>query len=139
MALDRQQSLADQLAGLAEQQHAMIEAERTDDLLDLLARRQQVVNEFLTAQDQFAELTADLDQRIESLGGEQRQSVRQRIDQIGRQLASVLQSDEHDQQRLETARGQVVRAVEKIGATRQVNNAYRVPTGSATRFTDHKG
>ncbi len=137
--LDRQQTLADQLAALAGQQQQLIDGQETDALLNLLAQRQQLVNDFLTTQNRFAELTADLDQRLDTLAGEKRDNVRSRIDRISALLADVMQTDAQDQKRLESARSDVVDDLEKVGANRQANTAYRVQAGSAPRYTDRKG
>jgi len=137
--LDRQQTIADQLSTLAQQQQTLIDEQRTDDLLTLLAQRQTLVDEFITAQQQFAELTTDLDQRLESLADDQRDTVRSRIGAISERLGSIMQTDQQDQQRLQSARSQIMGDLDQLGSSRKAHNAYRTNQQSAPRFADQQG
>lgn len=138
--LDRQQALADRLAELSHRQQSLIEADQTDDLLSLLGQRQKLVDQFLTVQDRFAELTAEFDQRLETLPASMRTDLRARIDAISAQLDTIMKTDQNDQARLENARGRVVKTIEKIGASRRASSAYGSP-GKKTnaRYADERG
>lgn len=138
--LDRQQALADRLADLSNRQQALIDTNRTDELLSLLGQRQQVVDQFLSVQDRFAELTAEFDQRLDSLDAARRSVLRARIDAISGQLDTIMRSDQSDQQRLESARGGVVNDIEKIGASRRAGSAYGTPKArQGARYADERG
>jgi hypothetical protein len=106
----------------------------------LLGQRQQLVDQFLTVQDRFAELTAEFDRRLDSLGQARRDDVRARIDAISAQLDAVMKSDQTDQTRLEQARGRVVGDIQKIGASRRAGSAYGSPAKKPNaRYADERG
>lgn len=137
--LDRQQTLADRLSALARQQQTLIDEQRTDDLLSLLAERQSLVDAFIAAQEQFSTLTTDLDQRLDGLAPNEREDVRSRIGAISERLSTIMHTDQQDQQRLQSARSDVLDGLGRLGSTRKAHNAYRTGASNAPRFADQQG
>ena len=55
--LERQQALAEQLAGLADRQTTLIDSRDTDGLLVLLSHRQRIMDQFTAGQDSLVRLS----------------------------------------------------------------------------------
>lgn len=102
--LERQERLIRQLADLVSQQADLIVNEQTDDLLELLAERQQIIERFTAAQDELGELTDHLDVRLPEVDVARRERIERLIDAVGDQLDDVMAQDEIDQRKLQVAR-----------------------------------
>lgn len=140
--IERQQSLAQQLERLAMQQSHLIEQGQTPALLDLLAKRQGVIDSLLAAQGEMravapklerAEITDALRSRLNAL-----------IDDVSRRLEVVMAVDERDKTSLRVERDAVRTELSAAGAAQQARSAYlsrghaaAQPVGN--RFSDHKG
>src|SRR5437773_11314059 len=84
--LERQQALVDQLDHRARQQVQFIQSGATNQLLELLGRRQNVIDEFTASQNQLAGLTQGLEQHLESTSQLQRDRIKALIAEIGERL-----------------------------------------------------
>ena len=102
--LERQERLIRQLADLVSQQADLIVNEQTDDLLELLAERQQIIERFTAAQDELGQLTDHLDVRLPEVDVARRERIERLIDAVGDQLDDVMAQDEIDQRKLQVAR-----------------------------------
>lgn len=138
--LERQHALIDGLDGLADQQQSLIADGRADALLELLGRRQGVIDEFTSTQGPLSELTRDIDARLHAANPDQRARIRSLIDTIGARLAAVMARDERDQAALSSSRIEVQRELASLGAARQARAAYVGLTPSASpRYADRRG
>jgi hypothetical protein len=137
--LQRQETVVNELAALARQQAELIRESRTDALLGLLTRRQQLIERFAGAQDELGRLTADLDRRLEAVSHDQRERIQRLLSDISGRLAQVMERDEEDQQVLEAARNRTRDELAAVGATRQARRAYLGRRGPENRFADRRG
>jgi excinuclease UvrABC nuclease subunit len=137
--LQRQEAVVEELAALARQQAELIRQSRTDALLGLLTRRQELIERFAGAQDELARLTADLERRLETVTGAQRDRIQTLLSDISGRLAQVMERDEEDQQVLEAARTRTRDELAAVGTTRQARRAYLGGRGVDNRFADRRG
>lgn len=137
--LERQHDMVQRLAALAQGQSALIEESSTDQLLELLAQRQSIIDEFTQSQRELTELTRDLDRRLEGVPESQCDRIRLLIDRIGDGLAQVMQRDEQDQATLRYGREQVRQELSTLGTARQARNAYTTVQGDRNRYADRRG
>lgn len=137
--LEHQQSLVSDLSALAQQQATLISTGRTEQLMELLGRRQAVIDQFTATQAQLTELTSDLDARLKSVTEGQRDYIRSLIAEIGDQLAAVMKRDAADQDSLRGGRDQVKEELAILGTARTARAAYGGPRNSAPRMADRRG
>jgi vacuolar-type H+-ATPase subunit I/STV1 len=137
--LKRQRALVGELAELARQQAGLTEAGRTEALLQLLGRRQEIIDRFAVAQEDLARLTGGLSERLRDLAEPQRRQIRSLIDEIGEALADVLQRDEQDQETLRASRDDVRRDIATVNTSKQAHRAYVQRNLADNRFADSKG
>ena len=137
--LESQRGIVNELVSLAQAQASLIAEGRTDRLLDLLAKRQAIIDGFTTSQSRLAELTGGMDQRMEGTAPHDRDRIRSLINEIGERLSQVMKRDEEDQKLLRSSRDQVVQEMSKLGTAKQAHGAYRNNVSSTTRFADQRG
>jgi hypothetical protein len=137
--LERQHTMVDRLVELAQAQSALIAESSTDRLLELLAKRQAVIDEFTQSQGDLSELTHGLDERLERVSADQRDHIKSVINLIGERLAQVMRRDEEDQAALRSNRQQVRNELTSMGAARQARSAYLGGPSESTRFSDRRG
>lgn len=135
--LEAQQALLDELEPLAERQGQLIREGRSDALLDLLSKRQDLIDRFLTTSERLGDQT-DLADRLHELPEASRQRVRELVARIDGRLARVLELDERDQGALRDARDGSRRELASLDAGRTARNAY-VQRSGGNRFADHRG
>ena len=141
-ALERQHACVSELTRLAQTQAPMISAAQTDRLLDVLARRQQLIDEFSVSQREVSELTKRLDQRLDQVEPDERERIKSLITRIGEGLARIMRCEEQDETSLRAAKHQVKRELSELDAGRAARHAY--VGGSAgpearNRFADRSG
>jgi hypothetical protein len=137
--LERQRVMVDRLVELAQSQSALIAESSTDRLLELLAERQGVIDEFTASQGTLSSLTQGLDERLENVSAEQRDHIKAVINVIGERLSQVMKRDEQDQAALKSNRQQVRRELTDIGTARTARSAYLTGAPSSNRFADRRG
>lgn len=136
--LERQQALAEQLAGLAERQAALIEAGDSDGLLSLLAQRQKIMDQFLASQDSLAGLS-DACRRDGELSGVSRDRIGALIEDISSRLSDIMNRDEQDRARLESSRRDVGDSLAGLNTARAARYAYVNSRTVNNRFADSQG
>jgi hypothetical protein len=137
--LQRQHAMVDDLVALANSQAALIAEGRTDRLLDLLAKRQLIIDEFTASQSRLGEMTRGLEDRLRDVAAGDRDLIRSLINGIGERLAQVMQRDERDQASLRSGREQIKRELSSMSFSRQARGAYSTVRNPETRFADHHG
>jgi ABC-type transporter Mla subunit MlaD len=145
--LQSQRELAVEMAALAERQSSLIRDGLTDELLSLLARRQQIVDQLLARRRELAELTGWLDQRAGELDATTRQRLRDLIAQVTGALEAVASRDREDQQSLRAGCEAVATELSQLDLSRAARAAYtrsapgfpRSSDPAAARLADRKG
>ncbi len=136
--LERQQTLVEQLASMSQTQAGLIAERRTDHLLELLARRQTVIDEFTVCQTQMSAMSRDLDRRLTTVPPTQRDRIRGLISGIGERLREVMQRDHQDQAALHGGREDVLSEMSSLDNGRQARAAYGPAARSVNRFADRQ-
>ena len=137
--LEEQHAIVNELRGLAERQEEHIRAHRTDALLSLLGRRQELIDRFTRSQQALTALTDGLDPQRESLTENEKRRIRERIDAIAEDLNTVLRQDEHDQVLLEKGRQDTKDELSGMNQARTARNAYQGGAPMDARFADRQG
>lgn len=135
--LHRQNAMLDDLLSHARQQATLIAQGRIDELLGLLARRQQIVEAFGENQQRLGDLTGDLASQLAQIDPEQRKTIKSLITSVGEGLASVLEIDEHDQSEMEGGMSQVRDELKALDASRRAHGAYAPNPSAASGRTQH--
>jgi hypothetical protein len=138
--LRRQQALVQRLAELARAQTTLIAERHTDQLLELLAQRQSIIDDFTASQRELAAMTSGLEAHLAEIASSDRQEISHLIRAIGDCLAEIMQRDQEDQASLSVGRDSVRAQIHALGATRAAHNAYAGgPAASGSRFSDQQG
>ena len=137
--LQRQQTMVRELRGLAQEQSGFIAAGRTDALLGVLGRRQQLLDRFLATQDELVSFTSNLDHQLQSVDAPRREMIKTLLDEIGDQLTQVMQTDEHDQSALQASRDKTGEEMAELGHARHARSAYIRSAPADSRFADRQG
>ncbi len=138
--LVRQHDAVRELSELASRQADLIEAGRTDELLTLLGRRQELIDQFTVDQQSIGQYMETLDAKIDELDDGTRGRIRELLDGIGEGLEKVMQADARDQQSLKTAQQETHQDLSRLGNARQAQHAYVGSGGKdARRFPDRQG
>lgn len=141
--LDRHDALADELATLTDRQRELIESGETEALLDIIERRQEILDVLLGADGLLAGEGAWIDtmRRAPEPMRERAQSL---LNRLQGKLAEVMRADERDQNALR-ARMDETRAEMNTGDRARVAHAAYAGGrpgaggGANPRFTDRKG
>jgi hypothetical protein len=136
--LERQHVLVENLAALSQTQASLIADRHSDRLLELLSRRQSIIDEFTVCQTQMSVLSQNLDRRLAQVSGPQRQRIRALIAGISDGLRTVMQRDQEDQQALHQGRSALVAEISGLDAGRQARSAYGPVGAGASRFADRE-
>lgn len=136
--LERQQGMVDQLVELAQSQASLIAGSHTDRLLEILTRRQSIIDEFTASQSHLTELTRGLDHNLDTVATLDRDRIKSFISEIGQRLALILDRDEQDQASLRTQSSQIKQELNSLGTARQARHAYQ-GTSATNRFADRHG
>lgn len=128
--LTRQHDLYRQLRELAAQQSGTIAAEDPSALLDILSRRQSLIDELAEINQRLEPVRADW-KRIESmLTTSQRQRAGRLVEQVGELLAEILASDEADSKMLSARKVMTGQQITQSTASAQVQAAYQRAAGA---------
>ena len=137
--LERQKAMIDELVALAQAQAGLIAERHTDRLLELLARRQSIIDEFKAAQGEMSHLTHDLDERLAGAAAPVRERIRALLSGIGHSLRDVMRHDQEDQARLRVGRDAVLQEMTSMDAGRHARHAYAPTSVNGNRFADRRG
>ncbi len=136
--LERQQALAEQLAGLADRQATLIDARDTDDLLVLLTHRQRIMDQFTAGQDSLARLSAAA-RRVGPPPSDTHQRIGTLIEDISDRLTGIMRLDERDRDLLESNRDAIGEALTGLATAREARQAYLNARTVTNRFADRRG
>jgi hypothetical protein len=137
--LDRKRELVARLAELARRQESIVRDGRTDTLLDLLGRRQSLIDEMLETQDEFVSLMRRLGPQMDGVPVERRRRIDELVEVIGLGLAEIVKHDDRDRAALKRDRETAHRELHALGSTRRAHAAYAGAATAANRFADRRG
>lgn len=138
--LIQQRDLYRRLKGLSDQQASLITAGETDQLLAVLAQRQQLVDQLTaTNRDLAAHRRAGPDLQA-ALPSHERQEIRSLMDEVDTLLHGIIEQDDRDRQQLHSAQQAVGSQLKQVASGGAAMSAYRAaPKTAAARFTDRRG
>ena len=138
--LRRQRALYEELKDLSDQQTRLIEAGQTQELLGVLAQRQQLVEQLASAHAELAPKRQRLTELADELPPPQREQLRSLVDEVQGLLQSIIEQDDRDRQQLQSAKRGVGGKLQQTVRSGSALNAYKAGPGRAgARFTDHRG
>lgn len=143
--LDKQVDLAESLLAVARGQAGHIAAGNADELLEVLARRQTLIDDLLSAQNDLSPFTEGGADPVRSASKHDRGRVRARVERIRTALTTVAEIDDADRGSLESRLKTLAAERATNDAARSANDAYRrarsnaPTTTTTTRFTDQQG
>jgi uncharacterized membrane protein len=136
--LQQQRDLYHQLHELSGEQSQLIEQGQTEQLLSVLSKRQSLVEQLTQINSRLSPYRDYWGQVAEQLPEDQRQRLRQLLDEVQKLLQSILQQDENDRQQLQSAREEVGGKLQQTQRAGPAMKAYG-QAGQARRFTDSQG
>lgn len=136
--LERQQQLYEQLEMMGADQRRVIDAGQTDLLLEILGRRQQVIDQIATTNDEVLPFSKSWDRLAPMLSEQQRTLLRERFDRVATAVERICRRDESDRQALEAQRRRVGEEVAQLARAQDAVAAYGRPADSSARFEDRQ-
>jgi flagellar biosynthesis/type III secretory pathway chaperone len=139
--LQRQQALYENLRDLGGQQTRLIESADTEQLLALLARRQQLIDQLTRLNQQLQPYKRDWTNCWASLDPPSRQRVSALIQRVGALVDQIMKADEADRVRLTHQRDEIADGLTRMNRGASVHRAYGQagPGAGHNRFTDQEG
>ena len=136
--LERQQALAEQLAGLADRQATLIDARDTDELLVLLTQRQRIMDQFTAGQGSLVRLS-EAAHGTEPGSSDTRNRIGTLIEDISDRLTGIMRLDERDRDLIESNRDSIGEALTGLTTAREARQAYLNARAVTNRFADRRG
>ncbi len=135
--LERQQGLAERIDEIAARQSHLIESGRSEALLELLAARQEIIDEFLSSQDALGPVTGAL--RGTGIPEAQRSRIATLVESISDVLGRIVSRDERDRAGLKAGRDRLGQDLENLRAGRRARHAYVQGRAVNNRFANRQG
>lgn len=124
LALQSQLDCYQRLAKLAELQHEHVQQSRTESLLDVLTRRQRVLDEIAGFEQTIAPVRRAWSDYSSRLSAEQRKHAEGLLGQTRRLLEEITTADRNDTMVLQQRKLNLGRQIHQASAARQVNRNY---------------
>lgn len=140
--IDEEHALCIELDSLSLAQSAMVEGGDTDGVLEVLGRRQQIIDRIVVLNTELSPLRERRDELLAVLPAGERQRVRARVDEIADTVERVRARDEQDRQAMERRRTGIAGELSGLTRARGAIAAYGAPAAADTngaRFQDRKG
>lgn len=137
--LDRQIELYERLAALASEQSSHIDSEDADALLEILGRREGLIEQISAINGEIGPFTQSWERLAPGLPSRHRIELRRRFDAVSALVERIATIDDADRQRLESRRAKIGREIEGLSNARGAVRAYNQPAPSASRFQDSRG
>ncbi len=122
--LSSQVSCYRRLAKLAEAQHDHVQQSRTDDLLIVLTRRQEVIDQIFTLEQSIAPAKKQWGEFVAGLTPDDRASAEALLSEAKLLLEQITTSDRADAMILQQRKLNLGKQINQTGAARQVNKTY---------------
>lgn len=126
------------LGALGDAQRELIADERTDELLDLLAERERLVEQVVAASERVDALRRRWDEMRGGLADARLTSLREGLDALTDLAGRIAARDERDRTLLEVKRDDMARRLAGVGVGRRAMDAYAPGAGASPRFQDRK-
>jgi len=130
--LSRQLKLFEHLGELSEQQTQYVDEGQSQDLLALLAQRQQLIDQLEKINGDLQPFRSQWDILWQRLDPSQRRTVGPLVQQAQQLLGQIMDSDDHDRDQLQEARGQIS---SQLGQVNQIGAARRAYAGGPAAQT----
>ncbi len=137
--LQEQQSLVEQLAKLATQQSELVESGKTEALLSVLGRRQELIDRVIASQGDLTALLEQLRCDRSNVSEHSKRQIWGLVETINHQLAQVIKRDSEDQERLESKRDRTRQELASVETAKKAHQAYFKPHPVMNRFADRQG
>jgi flagellar biosynthesis/type III secretory pathway chaperone len=136
--LEQQRDLYYELEKLSAEQSQRIEQGQTEDLLNVLSKRQGLVEQLTQINTRLSPYRDYWGQVAQQLPEGKRQHLRHLLDEVQTLLQRILEQDETDRQQLQAARDEVGN---KLQQTQKAGSAMKAYGRAAQqpRFTDSQG
>ena len=134
-ALSRQVNCYRRLAKLAELQHVHVQQSQTEALLDVLAKRQQVLTEIAAIEQQVAPSKRRWSAYVATLDGADRAEAESLLAESRRLLEQITTADRNDAMVLQQRKLNVSREMNQAQAARAVNRNYATAAYGRTAAT----
>lgn len=138
-ALDAVRGLYGQLDALSLRQTRLIQDDALDELLELLADRQRVIDDLNDAIRGVSPYAARWDELMPRLAEPKRTAVERSMEGIRRMAASVDRRDSADHAALRDRRKAIADELAGMGRARSAMQAYKDGSGHTPRFQDREG
>jgi flagellar biosynthesis/type III secretory pathway chaperone len=138
--LEQQRDLYAQLHELSDQQSRLIASGETEQLLNVLAQRQGLVESLTQINGRLTPWRDHWSEVAERLPAGDRDRLRRLLDEVQQYLQQILDRDEQDRAQLESTREQVGGQLKQVNRAGPARKAYGQTGGPATsRLTDSQG
>lgn len=136
--LELQVGLFERLGSLSERQAALIDADDSTGLLELLAQRQRMVDGIAELNRTLEPFRARWSAVLASLPAPERERLNRRVDSLAELAGRIAERDEADRERLARRRDAVAADLGQISRGRGAVAAYGGGGGSAAGFQDRE-
>ncbi len=138
--LDRQRDLFMRLDELSRSQRALIDDEQTDRLLELLARRQSLIDDIERTNEELSPFAGSWDRLATLLPEPRRRTLRDRFEEVSRLVETIAARDESDRALLAQRKQMVGEELRTMSRSRGAIAAYTRSGGPVDPvFKDEQG
>lgn len=123
-ALDEQVACYRKLAKLAEAQHEFVRQSQTEKLLEILSRRQEVLDLIAALEKTVAPVKQEWAQYLGKLAPSQRDKAEALLAETRRLLEQITTADRNDAMVLQQRKLNLGKKINKASAARSVNRSY---------------
>ena len=123
-ALQEQVTCYQRLAKLAEQQHEHVQQSSTEALLDVLARRQEVLDQVARLEQTIVVAKRRWGEYVGGLRSDQRAQAERLMGETRRLLEEITTSDRNDALILQQRKLNLGKQISQASAARQINRSY---------------
>jgi hypothetical protein len=137
--LEEHETLYERLTALSERQSGLIDEDKTDELLGVLAERQRVVDRLLAVGEELKPFQPRWDALMAQIDSDRREILRAKVQKIQEAAKLVNQRDDHDRARLAAQRKSLAEEIAGVSKSRGAINAYGGKAASTPRYQDREG
>ena len=136
--LDGQLGLCRQLDELSLRQSALIDEGEYEELLELLAQREDVIASLTKGQEKLDPVRTKWDGFLSSLTEELQARIRQQADELSTITARIAKRDQADQRKLKLNRDETTRQLNAVSRSRGALSAYTRRGDNVPTFQDQR-
>lgn len=137
--LKEEAALCNELAALRGEQRVLIDAGDAETLLDVLAKKQQVIQRIGLLEEQLGPVKANWEAQRGSLPAAQRVAVAEAFRQVQLLLEDLIAKETEDAEALAARKAEVTQEMDSFDRKRQLQAVYHAPGGRPeSRLVDRK-